>query len=145
MAVEGQIPTLGYQNGADDQFDYISENNPASADAITLPAPVPGETTTVSIPPGTPIRAEFDMGSTEVSGDGSQVQITMPDGSVIILQSPEPGAFTDDPPILMTPKVPSTKPSPFTVSMGCAGNSHRRTKEFSNSGRPAIRPWSGIR
>ena len=39
----------------------------------------------------------------EVSGDGSQVTITLDDGSRIVLQSNEPGAFSLDPPVLLTP------------------------------------------
>ncbi|MBO6864422.1 MAG: hypothetical protein JJ878_17435, partial [Alphaproteobacteria bacterium] len=104
MAVDGQIPKLGFENGADDQFDFISEQNPAAAGAITIPQPAPGESVSITVPPGQALRVEFDVESTQVNGDGSQITLQLTDGSTVVLQSPEPGAFTADPPLLLTPE-----------------------------------------
>ena len=104
MAVDGEIPKMGYENGADDQFNFVSDENPIASSAVTVPEPGPGQTQTMTVTPGQALQVDFDVESAQVSGDGSQITMTLANGGTIVLQSPTPGAFTADPPVLLTPQ-----------------------------------------
>ena len=68
MAVDGEIPKMGYENGADDHFNFVSDENPIASSAVTVPEPGPGQTQTMTVTPGQALQVDFDVESAQVSG-----------------------------------------------------------------------------
>ena len=104
MAVENSIPVAGYTNGADEAFDYISENHERAGSAMDVAGVAPGETIRIDVNPGQALRPDFDVTGATITRDGSIITIRLPNGGTIELTGPSAEAFTDDPPLLLQPE-----------------------------------------
>jgi T1SS-143 domain-containing protein len=101
MAVENSIPVAGYTNGADEAFDYISENHERAGSALDVAGVAPGETVRIDVDPGQALRPDFDIAGATITRDGNIITIRLPNGGTIELAGPSAEAFDQDPPLLL--------------------------------------------
>lgn len=103
MAIEGQIPRAGFDNGADDAFDYLPDTHALAGAALTVAAPEAGGTVAVNVEPGQVLQFDFDLDSALVRSTDGEIAIALPTGATVRLVPPTPGAYVDDPPLLLQP------------------------------------------
>ncbi|MEQ9489367.1 MAG: Ig-like domain-containing protein [Alphaproteobacteria bacterium] len=103
MAIENQIESVGYANGADDAFNYIADDNPLAEDALEVTDPGAGQTIQVSVQPGQVLKTDFDIGAARITSQEGLVRIELENGGVVELAGPSADAFAEQPPLLVQP------------------------------------------
>lgn len=103
MAIDNQIESVGYANGADEAFNYIADDHPLAEDALDIGAPDAGQTVQLAVQPGQVLKTEFDIATAQIVTQGDLVRITLENGAVIELQGPSAEAFAAQPPLLLQP------------------------------------------
>ncbi len=106
MAVEGSVEEVGLNNGADDAFDFISDQYEiaATATATVLTDPGPGEVLRLTIDPGTALKPEFGIDASVVVTNADRITVLLDSGGTIELLAPPGAAFEDNPPLLLQPE-----------------------------------------
>ncbi|MDJ0684949.1 MAG: hypothetical protein QNJ84_09630, partial [Alphaproteobacteria bacterium] len=101
MAVEGSVDQAGYNNGADESFDYISEDHWLAESAVDIPAPEAGEILTFQVAPDEAIRTAFDIDATVVVKTAGKVTLLFDEGGAIEIVAPTGSDYSEDPPLLL--------------------------------------------
>lgn len=103
MAIENQIESVGYANGADDAFNYIADDHPLAEEAIQITDPGSGQSVRVDVQPGDVLSTDFDIAAARITSQGDLVIISLENGGTIELKGPSAEAFAMQPPILIQP------------------------------------------